>query len=103
MIGLAGGLIGGGAIVPLGPTVATDVLHGGSPAFGLLMTALGIGAATGVVTLLVVPTPAAAPGRVHARRGRDRRVDHCRRVDVVAVPRDSYSSGCSARARDAAT
>ena len=52
MIGLAGGLIGGGAIVPLGPTVATDVLHGGPSAFGLLMTALGVGAALGVVTLL---------------------------------------------------
>ena len=52
MIGLAGGLIGGGAIVPLGPTVADEVLHGGSAAFGLLMTALGVGAATGVITLL---------------------------------------------------
>ncbi len=52
MIGLAGGLIGGGAIVPLGPTVAKKVLHGGNPAFGLLMTALGVGAAIGVVTLL---------------------------------------------------
>ena len=52
MIGLAGGLIGGGAIVPLGPTVATDVLRGGPSAFGLLMTALGVGAAVGVVTLL---------------------------------------------------
>jgi dTMP kinase len=52
MIGLAGGLIGGGAIVPLGPKVARDVLHGGNAAFGLLMTALGVGAAIGVVTLL---------------------------------------------------
>jgi len=52
MIGLAGGLIGGGAIVPLGPKVAKDVLHGGNAAFGLLMTALGVGAAIGVVTLL---------------------------------------------------
>jgi dTMP kinase len=52
MIGLAGGLIGGGAIVPLGPTVAIQVLHGGPSAFGLLMAALGIGAAIGVVTLL---------------------------------------------------
>jgi dTMP kinase len=52
MIGLAGGLIGGGAIIPLGPIVATDVLHGGQGSFGLLMTALGIGAAIGVVTLL---------------------------------------------------
>jgi hypothetical protein len=52
MIGLAGGLIGGGAIVPLGQTVATQVLHGGNAAFGLLMSALGMGAAIGVVTLL---------------------------------------------------
>jgi dTMP kinase len=52
MIGLAGGLIGGGAIVPLGPKVSTQVLGGGPAAFGLLMTALGIGAAIGVVTLL---------------------------------------------------
>ena len=52
MIGLAGGLIGGGAIVPLGPAVAKQVLHGGNPAFGLLMMALGVGAAIGVVTLL---------------------------------------------------
>ena len=53
MIGLAGGLIGGGAVIPLGPVLATSVLGGGSGAFGLLMTALGIGAAIGVVTLLV--------------------------------------------------
>jgi dTMP kinase len=53
MIGLAGGLIGGGSIVPLGPVLATSVLGGGSGAFGLLMTALGVGAAIGVVTLLV--------------------------------------------------
>lgn len=52
MIGLAGGLVGGGAIVPLGPVFARDVLGGGSAAFGLLMVALGLGAAIGVVTLL---------------------------------------------------
>ena len=52
MIGLAGGLIGGGAIIPLGKNVATQVLHGGSASFGLLMMALGFGAAIGVVTLL---------------------------------------------------
>lgn len=52
MIGLAGGLIGGGAVIPLGPVLAVSVLGGGSGAFGLLMTALGIGAAVGVVTLL---------------------------------------------------
>jgi len=53
MLGLAGGLIGGGAIVPLGPVFAREVLDGGSAGFGLLMTALGMGAAFGVVTLLV--------------------------------------------------
>jgi len=52
MIGLAGGLIGGGAIVPLGPDVARKILHGGTSGFGLLMAALGMGAAIGVVTLL---------------------------------------------------
>ena len=35
MIGLAGGLIGGGMIIPLGPLFATDVLGGGSSAFGI--------------------------------------------------------------------
>jgi MFS family permease len=52
MIGLAGGIIGGGMIVPLGPLFARDVLGGGSSAFGLLLTALGVGAALGVVALL---------------------------------------------------
>lgn len=52
MIGLAGGLVGGGAIVPLGPVFAEDVLGGGSGSFGLLMTAFGMGAAFGVVSLL---------------------------------------------------
>lgn len=53
MLGLAGGLIGGGSVVPLGPVFAREVLDGGSAGFGLLMTALGIGAAIGIVTLLV--------------------------------------------------
>jgi dTMP kinase len=52
MIGLAGGLLGGGAMVPLGPVFASEVLGSGSAGFGLLMTALGLGAAVGVVTLL---------------------------------------------------
>jgi Transmembrane secretion effector len=54
MIGLAGGLIGGGIIVPLGQLFARDVLGGGPSSFGVLMIALGIGAALGVVTLLVL-------------------------------------------------
>jgi dTMP kinase len=54
MIGLAGGLIGGGMIIPLGQLFATDVLGGGQSSFGILMTAFGVGAAIGVVTLLTV-------------------------------------------------
>jgi MFS family permease len=52
MIGLAGGLIGGGSIVPLGAIFAKDVLKADDSAFGFLTTALGIGAAIGVGTLL---------------------------------------------------
>ncbi len=54
MIGLAGGLIGGGMIIPLGPLFAQDVLGGGNSSFGILMIAFGVGAAIGVVTLLLV-------------------------------------------------
>lgn len=54
MIGLAGGLLGGGAMIPLGPVFAKQVLGGGSAGFGVLMTALGVGAAIGVLTLLWV-------------------------------------------------
>jgi len=53
IIGLGIGLIGGGAMIPLGPSFAKEVLHGGSASFGVLMTALGSGAAFGVVSLLV--------------------------------------------------
>jgi len=52
MLGLGFGLIGAGAMIPLGPSFAQEVLDGGSAAFGVLMTALGFGAAFGVVTLL---------------------------------------------------
>ncbi len=52
IIGLGFGLIGGGAMIPLGPSFAKEVLSGGSAAFGVLMTALGFGAAFGVVTFL---------------------------------------------------
>src|SRR3954447_5582482 len=52
MLGLGFGLIGAGAMIPLGPSFAQEVLEGGSAAFGVLMTALGFGAAFGVVTLL---------------------------------------------------
>ncbi len=52
MIGLAGGLIGGGSIVPLGSIFASDVLKADDSAFGFLTASLGIGCAIGVVTLL---------------------------------------------------
>jgi dTMP kinase len=52
MLGLGFGLIGAGAMIPLGPSFAQEVLNGGPAAFGVLMTALGFGAAIGVVTLL---------------------------------------------------
>ena len=52
MLGLGFGLIGAGAMIPLGPSFAQQVLDGGAAAFGVLMTALGFGAAIGVITLL---------------------------------------------------
>jgi dTMP kinase len=52
MIGLAGGLIGGGSIVPLGAIYSRDVLNGTDSGFAFLTAALGIGAGIGVVTLL---------------------------------------------------
>jgi dTMP kinase len=52
IVGLGMGLIGAGAMIPLGPSFAKEVLNGGSAAFGVLMTALGFGAAIGVVSLL---------------------------------------------------
>jgi len=53
IVGLAGGLLGGGMIVPLGPVFATEVLGEGTSGFGLLMFALGLGASGGVITLVV--------------------------------------------------
>jgi dTMP kinase len=54
MVGLAGGLIGGGMIIPLATLYARDVLVGGNASFGILMLAFGVGASIGVVTLLLV-------------------------------------------------
>lgn len=53
IFGLATGLFGGGMLVPLGPDFSSDVLGGGSAGFGLLLTALGLGVAVGIVTLSV--------------------------------------------------
>jgi dTMP kinase len=52
MVGIAGGLLGGGAMVPLGAAFSTQVLGAGPAGFGVLMTALGFGAGIGVPTLL---------------------------------------------------
>jgi dTMP kinase len=54
MIGLGTGLIGGGTVVPLGPTFASEVLRSGSAGFGLLLTSLGMGVAVGVVGVSAV-------------------------------------------------
>lgn len=52
IVGLGIGIIGGGAMVPLGPVFARQVLNGGPAIFSLLMVALGTGAAVGVIGLL---------------------------------------------------
>jgi len=53
MIGLGGGLFGAGAMIPLGPVFASDIL-GSRTQFGVLMTALGLGAAAGVISFLAL-------------------------------------------------
>ena len=54
MIGIGTGLMGGGMVIPLGPTFSKKVLHGGPAGFGLLLTALGTGMAVGVVSLSAI-------------------------------------------------
>jgi MFS family permease len=53
ILGLATGLMGGAMLVPLGPTFARFVI-GNANTFPLFITALGLGVATGVVTLTVL-------------------------------------------------
>ena len=53
IVGLGLGLIGGGAMIPLGPVFAKEALDGDAATFGALMTALGLGAAIGVIVLLI--------------------------------------------------
>ena len=53
MLGMGVGLVGCGAVVPLGPIYSSQVLGAGSAGFGLLMTGLGTGAAIGVLALSV--------------------------------------------------
>jgi dTMP kinase len=52
-LGLATGLIGGGMLVPLGPVFAEQVLGAGQAGFGVLIFALGLGVAGGVITISV--------------------------------------------------
>jgi dTMP kinase len=54
IVGLGLGLIGGGAMIPLGPVFAHQGLPSDAATFGVLMTALGFGAAGGVVGLLAI-------------------------------------------------
>jgi MFS family permease len=54
IFGLATGLFGGGMLVPLGPDFSREVLGGGSAGFGLLLTALGLGVAVGILSLSLV-------------------------------------------------
>jgi dTMP kinase len=54
IVGLGVGLIGGGAMIPLGPAFAKQGIGGDAATFGVLMSALGFGAAAGVVLLLFV-------------------------------------------------
>ncbi|MBW3644537.1 MAG: MFS transporter [Actinobacteria bacterium] len=53
MVGLGTGLIGGGMLVPLGPLFTSEVLGGGTAGFGLVLFALGMGVALGVVVVSV--------------------------------------------------
>jgi dTMP kinase len=51
IVGLGGGIVGAGAMVPLSQVFATEVL-GSKSEFGVLLAALGTGAAVGVFSLL---------------------------------------------------
>jgi dTMP kinase len=52
IVGLGLGRIGGGAMIPLGPVFAQEGIGGDAATFGVLMSALGFGAAAGVISLL---------------------------------------------------
>ena len=53
MVAVGTGLVGGGMLVPLGDLFSRQVLGGGSAGFGLLLTALGMGLALGVILVSV--------------------------------------------------
>ncbi|MFN0029209.1 MAG: MFS transporter [Acidimicrobiales bacterium] len=50
-VGLATGLVGGGMLVPLGAIFIDRVLGAGSAGFGLFLTVLGVGVASGVLAV----------------------------------------------------
>jgi len=50
-LGLATGLVGGGMLVPLGPVFVDEVLGAGQSGFGVLIFALGLGVAAGVIAV----------------------------------------------------
>lgn len=52
IVGLGVGVIGAGAMIPLGPAYAKQGLGGDAATYGVMMSALGFGAAIGVVGLL---------------------------------------------------
>jgi MFS family permease len=54
ILGIGTGLIGGGMVVPLGPIMSQQVLGAGEAGFGLLLTALGLGVAGGMLAVAVV-------------------------------------------------
>lgn len=54
ILGLATGLFGGGMVIPLGPDFSEQVLGAGAAGFSLLLTALGVGVAGGVLALSAV-------------------------------------------------
>lgn len=54
MVGLGTGLIGGGMLVPLGPLFTDEVLGGGAAGYGLVVFALGMGVAAGVLVISVI-------------------------------------------------
>ena len=59
IVGLGLGLIGGGAMITLGPVFAKEALGGDSATFGALMTALGLRRGRGRGAAPGVPEPAA--------------------------------------------
>ena len=84
MVGLGTGLIGGGMVAPLGPVFSAQVLHSGSAGFALMLTALGMGLAVGVVGLSLRAEPAAPPADLPPGRAGGGGVHAGRVVDVAA-------------------